>query len=63
MKSFYFLIIFTFSTSFFTFAQKQDIDSLNKTLAKFQTIPKFESDTNYINTLNIFSFQIPHNKL
>jgi tetratricopeptide (TPR) repeat protein len=57
MKSVYFLIIFTFYTSFFAFAQKQDIDSLNKTLAKFQTMPKFESDTNYINTLNILAFK------
>jgi serine phosphatase RsbU (regulator of sigma subunit) len=57
MKLFFFLFFFIFCLAFFAFAQKQDIDSLNKALAKFQTMPKFESDTNYINTLNILAFK------
>ena len=53
------LLIFTLSICVAgeIFAQTKEIDSLKLTLTKFETLPKFEADTNYLNTLNELAFK------
>jgi signal transduction histidine kinase len=53
MRNSFFTLLGAFICSFsVAFAQRQEIDSLKKALPKFA-----ESDTNYINTLNVLAFK------